>query len=631
MIKIMKDNIDTLNNYINSVFNDTDDYSVCIKNITRLNYLLNKNKKDIQMDTIINLLKNNRLFNYYIETIFNHNKNIITDGRIDILFNNDLLINSIGVYCIINNIEIKEVDYDNDTTDRELSDCLTMYYSEIRGMKKLTYEQEQELARKIRNNDIEAKKELIESNLKLVVNYAKIYRNRGISLPDLIQEGNIGLMIAVDKFNPDLGFRFSTYATWWIRQSIRRAIANKARTIRIPVHMVQRYNRYNTIKNELQKSLYREPTIEEIATELKLPINKVYELQFLQPELVSLDTTINEEGDASLFEVIPDNKIDVESEIISNDLKSVIYYLINNSHLSEREKNVIIHRFGLYNNQPKTLEKVGLMFGITRERVRQIQAKVLDKMICSSHYNLLESYSNKYDELLVKNERRRQAIRTKYGYSLDGDGEINYPCNGGTIYDYFEKYTEEEINKMVSMLNEEERKLLVKRYGTNLYEPHKSILKGEEKKYYYDQVFPKMKKIISSIRMNNIPKEVKVKIVNPKLLINNVNWATNPFVMKMAEHMESEDHDQLIRVLNKTNESKMLTSVNRLDLICIILSLGYVYKKYYQISDLAKYFNIQELAIRASIIRTIEQHEGILSEIDGLLNINAGKQLLLRK
>mgnify|MGYP001063933469 FL=1 len=260
-----------------------------------------------------------------------------------------------------------------------IEDPVRMYLKEIGKVPLLSAEEEIELAKRMENGDVEAKNRLAEANLRLVVSIAKRYVGRGMLFLDLIQEGNLGLIKAVDKFDFRKGFKFSTYATWWIRQAITRAIADQARTIRIPVHMVETINKLLRVSRQLLQELGREPTPEEIAKEMDIPVERVREIQKISQEPVSLETPIGEEEDSHLGDFIQDDNVPVPAEeAASTILKEQLVEVLGT--LTEREQKVLRLRFGLDDGRARTLEEVGREFNVTRERIRQIEAKALRKL-----------------------------------------------------------------------------------------------------------------------------------------------------------------------------------------------------------------------------------------------------------
>ena len=298
-------------------------------------------------------------------------------------------------------VKINDPDLDSDDTGDDeggedvnvVDDSVKMYLKEIGKIELLNAEQERDIAQRMADGDEEAKEMLINSNLRLVVSIAKKYMNRGLSLLDLIQEGNIGLIKAVDKFDYTKGFKFSTYATWWIRQAITRAIADQARTIRIPVHMVETINKLTRVQRQLVQDLGREPTTEELAKEMSMEPAKIREIQKISQDPISIDKPVGEEEDSHLVDFISNDELAApEEEVARILLKEDLIKALNS--LTERERKVIELRFGLKDGIPMTLEQVGKKLGVTRERIRQIEAKAIRKLSRASSSKKLEGYTD---------------------------------------------------------------------------------------------------------------------------------------------------------------------------------------------------------------------------------------------
>ena len=259
------------------------------------------------------------------------------------------------------------------------ADSLNMYLKEIRQFPLLSVEEERELIDRIGRGDMSARDRLVESNLRLVVSIAKKYQNNGLTLMDLIQEANIGLLIAVEKFEPERGYRFSTYASWWIKQTISRALDNKSKLIRLPAYVVEGVNKMKNVERALTITLGREPTLEEVAKEMGLDEAKVKKLRDSSKEISSLDVAVGDDDEATMGELIADTSSLTPEESMENQTKADVLDTILGT-LEGREGDVIKYRYGLMDGEPRTLEEVGQIFGLTKERIRQIEAKALRKL-----------------------------------------------------------------------------------------------------------------------------------------------------------------------------------------------------------------------------------------------------------
>ena len=303
----------------------------------------------------------------------------IIGNELDLDLGDDLVDDLVDDIDLVDLKEEDLIDPVDLAAEYNLDDPVRMYLKEIGQVKLLSAEEEVELAKKVAEGDQDAKNKLTEANLRLVVSIAKKYSGRGLHILDLIQEGNTGLIRAVDKFDWTKGNKFSTYATWWIRQAITRAIADQARTIRVPVHMVEVINKATRCNRKLVQELGREPTVEEIAAELGLPVEKIIEANRTAADTLSLDTPVGDEEDTSIGSFVEDDRTPGPADATSNAMLAEALKEILDT-LTEREADVLKMRFGMYDGRTHTLEEVGQIFGVTRERIRQIENKAIRKL-----------------------------------------------------------------------------------------------------------------------------------------------------------------------------------------------------------------------------------------------------------
>lgn len=467
-----------INNYINQEFAGVLAIDDLIKHFDSLSYILEVYDYVPDSHFLERLINENFVFNTMIQSIVNHYYSQITSGNLESTFDNELLMFSIEVYCSINDIEIKRENFEHILNDSSfINDSFKAYIHEISKIPLLTSEEEKELAKKIATGDQEAKNKFIECNLRLVVSIAKRYVNRGLPLLDLIQEGNFVLMTAIEKFDPDKDFRFSSFAFYWIRQAITRAIANMVRNVRIPVSMYQKINLYRNTINILTERLNRKPTLEEIANEMKLPVSNIVSIyQASNPEM-SINRVVGEDNDTEMVNLIPSLDDSVEDVAIQRLLRYDIKKLFEKSNLTEMEINVLSLRYGLCGQKPLSLSNIGKQYNCTREWVRQVESRALLKLRASSYIKELAIYAQRPDEVL-KNM---------------GKGE--FEMKG--IYKYLKDYTKEQIDEMLTKLSDENIELLKLKFGDDFSENEKKQLSKAEASRFYYVLVPKMKRIMS--------------------------------------------------------------------------------------------------------------------------------------
>ena len=410
-----------INDYINQKFSQVSNFEDAIKYFKKLDSFFEVYNFIPNPDLLIELINKNKIFNNMAQSIFEQYNMQIISGNSEKIFDNTILILTIETYCMLNNIEIKQGETEEiyAETDFETIDSVKTYLREIGRKPVLSVQQERELAQKVAQGDSKAIDLFIESNLKLVVSIAKNYLNRGLPFLDLIQEGNLGLMKAVDKFDVEKGYKFASYASHWIKQAITRAIANKSRNIRIPVCTYEEILSYKRVVTNLETKLNRQPTIDEIAIEMGLSTSKVTKLYKLQSDTVSINSLISDDEDTELENFIPTSEETPEDVAITVELQYHVRKLFEICNLKEREVEVLMLRYGFNDRKPMSLEQIGKKYNITRERVRQIEATALRKIRKSYYINNLADYTqNSKKSLESIEEFRKMYTKSKNLYKI---------------------------------------------------------------------------------------------------------------------------------------------------------------------------------------------------------------------
>ena len=635
-----------INNLVNTGFKNCKSYNDSIENLKTIEKIFKKLNYIPNPDITIKLIDENLLLSETIKIIVNNDLDIITKGEINKIFDNDIIILIIESYCMMNNIKIQEYEEDNKEFEENIInyegeniDIVKLYLNEISRRKLLTLDEEIKLTKRIKDGDEEAKKIFIESNLRLVVSVARKHLNQGLSFLDLIQEGNIGLMKAVDKFDSSKGYRFSTYATWWIRQGITRAISNKSRNVRIPVYLHRRINKFNKVAKELEMKYGREAKIEEIANELKISVKYAQEIYQYKNDSISINLLVGDDKDNELGNIISSKNIGPDEQAMTDLMKFQVKQLLEKCNLKPIEKEVILLRFG-FNNTPMTLGEIGNIYNITGERVRQIEASALMKLRKYKNItdfaeymenpkeaiNNIEIYRKKYKnsgsntKSFLKNVRREK----------EDDNMVK------TIYEYFKNYSKEEVDKVLSTLSDESLELIRIRYGDDLTVPVNNKLTEEQRKKFYGSVMAQIKRLLENpdIKRRKVQKnEIEEKKIESTSIVENVQTKNN-LVETNEEHtskITKYDYINMIKLFKTSNFKQMISNLGSKESIIISLRMGYIDGKYFSVDAIAEFLDIERDEVSKIIKEVLLNYkESVIKSIDHAIEVASDEQNVLK-
>ena len=582
--------------YINNNMKETNDYKNNLKQLNNLTLFFEKIKFEPTSDCLIELLNNNQFYNI-LKMVVEANMHLILNNQIDTISDNYIIILFIETYCLKNNIETIKLNDDvnlNLEDSEYVTDSTTKYLLEISKKPLLTEEEVKILSRKVREGDLKSRNILIERNLKLVVTIAKRYHGSGLSLLDLIQEGNIGLIKAAEKFDINMGFKFSTYAIWWIRQAITRAVLVKGRNIRIPVHMYNDISKYRKISDALEISLNRKPTVEEVAKEMNIDLKKAKELERLQLDTLSLNNKINDEEDGNeLGDFIPSESSTPEEAVIRSSLKQEIRDLFEHSNLNIRERKTLILRFGLDNSEGKSLTAIGKIFGVSRERARQYEVKALKKLRNVSHTKDFAIYMNDPDIKLSSNIKKKSKGKYK-----DIINESNDPIKHRKIHTIFEVLnysSKDDILQAIEQLKSKDKELLKLRYGNDLEHPITSqIWNAKYSKDFYGGTLPRLKKLVDDIEnKKRLPKNNYSIITSLEEEIETIKRNVD----------DSEEYLKILEMMSKPVFEEMLKTLTPKEAIAVALKYGGL-NRYYTTEEISSILGITLEEVR-EILRIV--------------------------
>lgn len=542
---------DIINNYINQEFSKDIDYNSAINSFDKLENFLDLCECSLTLDIIERLVKENSLINKLLITIYEVDREDIFNDSYEGTYN-DLVVYFIQMFCKVHNIKIKENEIKYSDMGAFASRSSTdIYLREIQNYKLLTREEELDMIKRYKSGEIEVRDEFLSRNLKLVVSIAKKYLGRGVALIDLIQEGNMGLMKALDEFDLSRECRFSTYATNWIKSYITRYIAGKSRNISLPNHFFYELGIFRKVYTNLEKQLDRKPTISELAD--KTGKNKDVVLRYFDylNDTKSLSDKVGDEDDTEFSYFIPSSDESLETVAIKKDLSSGLTELLNKCHLKPRELEVLMFRYGLNGDDPLTLEEIGRKYNLTRERVRQMESSALMRIRRSPYVKLFAEYTSNPAKSMENIKKMREAyIDNPRSFKKDiiSEEERKPAPRAKNIYTIFSNsgYTKEELDIAINELSEEEIELLKSRYGEDLTEmPTIRNKRNEYTKKFIQELFPKLRRIIKNNREKNMDDEAKKGRKGMKT-------SKNIYEIFSNQGYSKEELDEAIKCLSKS-------------------------------------------------------------------------------
>lgn len=590
-----------ISRYIDEKIPDVSNYEEAVKAIKKLDTFFKKHDFVLELDALTKLIEDNDKFSTIVNYVFLEKQEDIINGNSDGVFDSDFLVFTVLTYCSLKGINVLENNEDlsandfYDTNSKEI-DTIRLYFNEIARIPLLTADEEKELAYKVSMGDKAAFDKFVESNLRLVVNRAKKYRDCGLSFMDLIQEGNCGLMIAVDKFDASKNVRFSTYAMYRISVAMTRAIANNSRMIRLPVHKFNMLKKYNVAVDYLEKEQGRSLDEEEIANLMGKSLTYVREMEGLKKDSISLNGLVAGDDSSELEYFVSSNEDAIENQIVSKDLPKEIKRLLENCQLSEKHLTVLLLRFGILDGHDWTLSELGRKYGVSREWARQLEAKALKIVRNCKETENFSVYLDNPDKALIQLEKFREEMsKKKTSNKSSGDGKKGKKLK--TIYEYFDEYEKEDIDSVLATLDEKDMSLITLRYGEDLENPVSCKFSEKEASKFYGVLVPKIRKGLEKLNPS-IAVDDSCCIVDNDL--SNDGDICNDF--------SREDYIKLINIIRTPEYKWVIDGVGLKNTMIMSLYSGLVDGKQFSTKAISKFFHTTPDDIENDITSNLESN-----------------------
>lgn len=591
-----------ISSYLDVKVPKVDSYESAMKAFKKLDSFFSKYDFFMGRELLIDLLSNNEKFSSMTSYILKEKEKDIALGKSEDIFDSDFLIYTVKTYFELHGMPIKERKEEIDMIGFDSSsdlDIVSLYINELNAPL-LSEDEEKALLVKIKQGDMEAREKFIESNLRLVVSVAKKFLGRGVPFLDLVQEGNLGLMKAIDKFDLSYDVRFSTYAVYRIKMFVSKAIADQSRNIRVPISRQDELYSYMTKIDNLEKKFGMNLSVDEISMMLGKSVDKIRELESLKNDTVSINALVGKDNDTELGEFLSTSE-SIEDEVIDSFLPEQIMDLLKKSKLSEREKDVLLSRFGIGRSHVWQLKELSKKYGVSKAWIGQVELNALEKLRRLKSIEQFSVYMDNPDLALRKLEEFRKKPEKRERRKTGKRGSLLK-----SIYEYFDDFSREDVDSVLDDLNEFDKNLVFLRYGEDLDNPVSTTLFGEEEtKKFYGALVPRMRKKLYALQEEAKP--------NNKNNIKQDVFLTESLVTELNR----DEYTKLIQILKKPDVIGVMTGLSMKEKIIVSLRLGYVDGKHFSVDAISDFLGLSNHDIIKTSVEFMTKHS---DKVDSILN-----------